>query len=274
MGKIIAVANNKGGVLKTSMTVNLAAMMSMEGKKVLIVDTDNQGNVALSYGVNPDKFETTIYDVLIGEADLVDASLTIELSKEEPHYENLEIVVSNDAMSYFEFEVLTNLEKYKNPYGMLKKALLPIKDNFDYIFIDSPPNLGLTTSNTLSVADYVLIPFVPESYSVRSLQKMYKSINKFKEKHNPNLDTLGMVATMVNKNTTLHSEVLQQCRQFARSNNITFFDTYIPQSIRFASAIAYAKVPAVLTELDHKLVYTYFELLEEIKEKLEGVEVK
>lgn len=255
MTRIIAISTNKGGVLKTSLTTNLAGVLSKENR-ILIVDTDNQGNAAISFGKNPDQFERTIYDVLLEGIDPKKAIYNV--------YENIDLLPANDDMAFFEFDVLTQVSKYPEPFGLLKNALEPIQDDYDFILIDTPPNLGLTQGNVLSFAKEVLIPFQPESYSMRSLVKILKAIDDFRERHNPNLSVLGVVGTLIDSRTVLHSQVLQECRAYCFNNSIRMFDTIIPRTVRFASSVAYEGLPATLTDKNNALVASYFELAKEM----------
>jgi len=257
MTRIIAVSTNKGGCLKTSLTTNIAGVLSLEGKKVLIVDSDNQGNVALSFGYNPDQFEESLYDVMVHNHNINNTIININ--------DNIDMIVSNDDMSFLEFDILTNINNYKNPFYLLRNHLSKISSNYDYILIDSPPNLGLTTGNVLAASHEVLIPFQPESYSMRSLVKIMTSIKDFKEKHNDRLEVLGIVPTLVDSRTSLHTEVLQQCRRYAYENGLKMFDTVIPRSVRFANSVAYHGKPAVLTDKNNNLVQSYFELVKEME---------
>lgn len=257
MAKIWAVSTNKGGVLKTSLTTNLAGALSHDSR-VLIIDTDNQGNTLLTFGKNPDSLQTTIYDVLVDGVDPSKAIINV--------YKNIDVLPSNDDMAFFEFDVLSDRDKYPQPFALLKNALKKIQNKYDYILIDTPPNLGLVCGMVLSVATGVLIPFQPESYSMRSLVKILKAMNDFKEKHNPELSVLGVVGTLVDQRTTLHSQVMEECRKFCLERNIHMFDTAIPKSVRFAASVAYERLPATLTEANNPVVKKYYELLEEVKQ--------
>lgn len=255
MTRIIAISTNKGGVLKTSLTTNLAGVLSKENR-ILIVDTDNQGNAALSFGKNPDQFERTIYDVLLEGIDPKKAIYNV--------YENIDLLPANDDMAFFEFDVLTEVDRYPEPFALLKNALEPIQDDYDFILIDTPPNLGLTQGNVLSFAKEVLIPFQPESYSMRSLVKILKAIDDFRERHNQHLSVLGVVGTLIDSRTVLHSQVLQECRAFCMENNIPIFETVIPRTVRFAASVAYEGLPATLINKSNTLVSSYFELTKEM----------
>lgn len=256
MSQIWAVSTNKGGVLKTSITTNLAGVLSKQGKKVLIIDTDNQGNAALSFGQNPDKLKVSIYDVLTDGLKPEKAIINV--------HTGIDLLPCNDDMQFLEFDVLTDREKYPKPFSLLKSAITTnLRKKYDHILIDSPPTLGLTQGNILTASDAIIIPFQPESYSMRSLTKIIKAISDFKAKHNPKLEILGVVATLVDSRTTLHSDILKEARQYCLKQGIPMFETVIPRSVRFAASIAYEQLPATLTDANNPLVASYFELYKE-----------
>lgn len=257
MSRIISVSTNKGGVLKTSITTSLAGLLAKKGKKVLIIDTDNQGNVSISFGKNPDEFSETIYNVLIEGTDPNGVITNV--------YENIDILPSNDDISFFEFDVISQPDKFNNPLNLLKEAISKIEKPYDVILIDTPPNLGLIVGNVLNASDEVIIPFQPEVYSMRSLQKILFQIDSFKEQHNPALKVAGVVGTLVDNRTVLHSQVLQECRKFCFENGIKMFETVIPRSVRAANAIAYENLPVTLVEgKTNNLVNSYYDLYEEV----------
>ncbi|HGO9422662.1 TPA: ParA family protein [Bacillus cereus] len=257
MAEIIAVSTNKGGVLKTSIVTNLAGVLAKKGKKVLIIDTDNQGNISISFGQNPDVFEETIYDILV---EGIEPNRVIKNV-----YENIDVLPSNDDMAFFEFDVISQMDKFEKPLNLLKNIIQKIKKKYDVILIDTPPNLGLVLGNVLNASDKVIIPFQPEVYSMRSLTKILKQIDDFREKHNPSLTVGGVLATLVDSRTTLHSEVLQECRKFCYQKEIKMFETIIPKSVRFANAVAYEKKPATLVESKaNALINSYYNLYEEV----------
>ncbi|WP_373896409.1 ParA family protein [Virgibacillus sp. CBA3643] len=255
MSRIIAISTNKGGVLKTSITTNLAGILSKDSK-VLIIDSDNQGNASLSFGLQPDDFELSLYNVMV---DGMNAKKAIVKA-----YENVDILPSNDDMSFLEFDILTNMHEYKKPFSLLKSKIKDIESDYDYILIDTPPNLGLTQGNVLSVSHEVLIPFQPESYSMRSLVKMLNAVKNFKEDHNPSMEVLGVVATLVDRRTVLHDEIVQECRKYCYEKGIKMFYAEIPKAIRYASSVAYEGLPATLTAKNNDLVKAYHDLKGEI----------
>ncbi|TGA96339.1 ParA family protein [Sporolactobacillus shoreae] len=255
MTRILAVSNNKGGVLKTSLSVNLAGLFALDGKKVLIVDGDNQGNVSLSFGKNPDVFETTIYDVMVGKATAKESIVKV--------YEGIDILPANDDLQFLEFDVLTDQKKYKKPFHLLKSNLSDL-NHYDIVIVDGPPNLGLMAGNILNFAHEVLIPFQPEKYSMRSLVKMLNFIVDFKSKINHRLEVNGVVATLVDRRTALHDQILQECRKYCLENHIKLYDTVIPRSIRGASGIAYENLPVTLIQNNNVLKDSYSQLYNEL----------
>lgn len=253
---IIAISTNKGGVLKTSITVNLAGVLATEGRRVLVVDTDNQGNCAISFGRNPDAASPTMYDVLVSGIPAKQAIINV--------HRNIDLLPANDDMAFFDFDVLRDAMKYPAPFSLLRRALEPVRASYDVILIDTPPNLGLVAGNVLSAADRVLVPFQPESFSMRSLVKILQAIHDFREKHNPGLGVLGVVATLVDQRTTLHSQVMQEARKYCAENGIRMFETVIPRSVRFASAFAYDRLPATLSDTKNPIVAAYKNLYQEV----------
>ncbi|PEU86129.1 chromosome partitioning protein ParA [Bacillus cereus] len=256
MTKVISISQNKGGVLKTSLVVNLAGVLATQGKRILIIDTDNQGNSLVSFNQNPDKCHYTLYDVLVDGLPVQHAIMNV--------HKNIDVLPSNDDMSFFELDILPEIKKYPDPFGLLKNAMKDVINDYDCVFIDTPPNLGLVQANVLELATDVLIPFQPEVYSMRSLTKIIKVINKFKAKTNTELNILGVVPTLYDRRATLHEEVLQECRKFCLQNDIKVFETIIPKSIKFAKAIAYEKKPATLSKKKDNVVDLYIDLANEL----------
>lgn len=258
---IISVQNNKGGLGKTSLVTNIAGVLSEQGNRVLIIDTDGQGNVALTFGVKPDELSFSIYDVLIDNYDPKGAIKNVS--------DNLDILPSNSDMDFFDMEVLTNVrKKYKNPFYLLRNNLRGLSEEYDYIIIDSPPSLGLIAGNIFSYTDYVVIPFQPELYAVRGLLRLKETVESFRESHNPNLSILGVTGMMIDSRTSLHKEMMTQAKDYLTENNITLFETVIPRSIRFASSVAYENKPAIFVDKNNNLVNAYYELTSEILEHL------
>src|SRR5690625_7508176 len=167
--KVIAIMTNKGGVLKTSLTTNIAGTLAQMGKKILIIDSDNQGNVGVSFGLNTDEYDSSIYDILIENLPIKDALIRV--------HKNIDIVVANDDMNDFELNVLINFKEYDNLFKMLENPIKQIKGEYDYILIDTAPNLSLTNGNVLSIVVEVVIPYQPEEYTIHSFITEITSVN-------------------------------------------------------------------------------------------------
>lgn len=260
--KVIAVNNNKGGVLKTSIVTNLAGVLVEQGNNILIIDCDNQSNVSISFGINPDQLENTLYEVLIENAPAEKAIITGYTSDKG---KRIDILPSSDSLIGLDFTVIGNREAYPRPFEILKNKCSHLIEKYDYVLCDSMPSMALMTGNLFTFADSVLIPYSPEQYSMRSLVKVLETIGEFKESFNPSLEVLGVVATLVNYQTTLHQEIMQETRKYCFENDVTMYETYIPRSIRFASSVAYNQLPATITEKTNKAVQCYFELWKELK---------
>ena len=263
MGEIYAVSMNKGGVGKTSLVTNLAGAISTMKKKVLIVDTDGQGSSIEAFGIDPDNLEHTIYDVLLGKKKAEDVK--IKLAK------NIDILPSNYNMNFLEFDILPKIENYPNRdyFKLIEKAIKPIKDDYDYILIDTPPSMGLVQMNVLSMADKIIVPVVPETHAMKGLYRILKGINEFKIENKLSLEIVGVIIMMVDYRTSLHSEYAQQIKSYCKDVvKIKCFETEIRKSIRFADAVASENKPATLTKYvkndKNGIIQSYFELTKEL----------
>lgn len=237
MSNVYCICMNKGGVGKTTLTTNIAGVLASRQKKVLIVDTDGQGNCAISFGYDPSKFEDSIYDVFIGEKSIDDVKVKIDGF--------VDLVPANDDMNFLEFDVLPKIKQYSQPFHLLKKEIDKVRDNYDYILIDTPPSMGLVLFNALVTSNNVMLPFVPEQYNVKGLIRVVNAIRKFRDTHNPDLNISGVAGMMIDKRTILHASMLDKAKEYCERNNVHFFNTIIPRSIVFANANAYEIMPAV-----------------------------
>ena len=199
----------------------------------------------------------TIYDVLVGDCATEEAIVKV--------HKYIDIIPSNDDLVGFEFEVIRNRDKYINPFYH-ESGLCRFTKKYDYIIIDTPPSLGLMVGNVFAFADGILIPFNPEQFSMRSLVKVTQTIQEFKEQYNNDLEILGVLGTLVDSRTSLHSDVLQSTRKYCLENNIRVFETVIPRTVRHASSIAYENVPATLSKKFKDAGQCYFELWKELEE--------
>lgn len=284
--KVTAVFNNKGGILKSSLTSNLAAMYSMQGSKVLIIDMDSQANIPQIFGLDADNFDPNNYNVLVEGEHPKRAIVNVydEMKKEHGDIidvptvvKSIDILPSNDDMIMFEFDILMN-KKYEETYFLLlRDAVRELQNIYDYILIDSPPNMGIYAGNILTAADSVIIPFHPETLSKRSLKKTIQAVEKFRAALNPELDILGIVPTKVKINTKQHRKNLKDAADYANEAGIHMFKSIIPETIKGAESVDEECVPAVLSKLKfvkemRSLRNAYKALFEEINE-LEGVNV-
>ena len=225
MSKIIAVANQKGGVGKTTTTVNLSACIAQAGKRVLCVDLDPQGNSTSGLGVDKEAPEYSIYDVLINDVAPAQAVVPTQI-------EGLDLLSSRKELSGAEVE-LVGLEGRE---GLLKTALEPLRDSYDYIFIDCPPSLGLLTLNALTAADSVLVPIQCEYYALEGVGQLMNTIKLVRKKLNPALEVEGIVLTMFDARTNLGAQVVTEVRNHFPKEA---FATLIPRNVRLSEAPSY-----------------------------------
>ena len=235
MGRTIVVANQKGGVGKTTTTINLSASLAELGKNVLVVDMDPQGNTTSGFGIEKDDVENTVYELLLGESKLEDC-----IQKEK--FPNLSVVASNINLAGAEIELLGIDEKE----FLLKKALDDVKENYDFIVIDCPPSLNMLTINSMCAGDTVLVPIQCEYYALEGLSQLIHTIDLVRERLNPDLEIEGVVFTMFDARTNLSLQVVEN----VKSNlNQTIYKTIIPRNVRLAEAPSYG-LP--ITEYDKK----------------------
>lgn len=225
MGRIIAVANQKGGVGKTTTTINLSAALAEQGKKVLLVDLDPQGNATSGVGIDKRELENTIYELLLDE-------ITIEDCLNETDFLNLSVLPSNINLSGVEIDLLD----IENREYCLKNTLDQVKDEYDFIMIDCPPSLNMLTVNAMTAADTILVPIQCEYYALEGLSQLIHTINLVKKKLNPDLTLEGVVFTMYDARTKLSMQVVENVKRTLKEN---IYNTIIPRSIKLAEAPSY-----------------------------------
>ena len=222
MGRIIAIANQKGGVGKTTTAINLSACLAESGQRVLAVDFDPQGNETSGLGIEKSTIERTVYDLLVGECEIEECLISNV-------QENLDLLPSNVDLAGAENELL----EIENKETLLKTYLEKIKKSYDFIIIDCPPSLNLLTINALTAANTVLVPIQCEYYALEGLSQVLKTVNLVKKKLNPALEMEGVVFTMYDARTNLSLEVVESVKNNLNQN---IYKTIIPRNVRLAEA--------------------------------------
>ena len=227
MGRIIAIANQKGGVGKTTTSINLSSCIAAKGKKVLVVDIDPQGNTTSGYGIEKNDLDNTIYELMLGDCSIEDCIIKDVI-------ENISILPSNVNLAAAEIELIgVDKKEY-----ILKNEIDWVKDRYDYIIIDCPPSLSLLTVNAMTTADSVLVPIQCEYYALEGLSQLIHTVNLVKERLNPNLEMEGVVFTMYDSRTNLSAQVVENVKSHL---NQKVYRTVIPRNIRLAEAPSYGQ---------------------------------
>lgn len=252
MGRIIAVANQKGGVGKTTTSINLSACLATLGKKVLAIDMDPQGNMTSGLGIDKNEVEYSVYDLILGEAEIEQV-----ICKEA--IENLDVLPSNINLSAAEIELIGVEDKEYIIYNEVEK----VRDDYDFIVIDCPPSLNTLTINAMTTADSVLVPIQCEYYALEGLSQLIHTIELVKERLNPNLDIEGVVFTMYDARTNLSLQVVENVKD---NLNQTIYKTIIPRNIRLAEAPSHG-LPINLYDPKSAGAESYMLLAEEVINK-------
>lgn len=262
VGKIIAVVNQKGGVGKTTTSINLSASLGVLKKKVLLVDLDPQGNATTGVGIDKGDIESSVYEVLVMKSSIEDAIIKTK-SK------NLSLLPAYLNLAGVEMELIELERKFKdegknfNRVIRLKEELCKVKDNYDYIIIDCPPSLGILTTNALAAADSVLIPVQCEYFALEGIMQLINTVMLAQKKVNPKLDIEGVLLTMLTSNTNLGLEVVESIKGFFKER---VYNTIIPRLIRLAEAPSHGK-PIIEYEPRSRGTLAYLNLAKEVIER-------
>jgi len=250
MAKIIAIANQKGGVGKTTTNINLAACIAYKGKKVLTVDLDPQGNTTSGLGIDKNSLKQTIYEFLLGECKIEDILHTTSL-------ENLYVLPANINLSGAEIELIG---EDKREY-IFKTLMNDIKDDYDFIFIDCPPSLNMLTINALTCADSIIVPIQCEYYALEGLAQLIHTIELVQKKLNPKLKMEGVVFTMFDSRTNLSLQVVEEVKKYLKGDSI--YTSIIPRNVRLAEAPSYG-MPIIEYDAHSKGAEAYTALADEV----------
>ncbi|MEK4630492.1 MAG: AAA family ATPase [Solibacillus sp.] len=249
MGRIIAIANQKGGVGKTTTSVNLSACLAFLGKKVLIIDIDPQGNASSGLGIRKGDLESCVYDVLINDED-------IKSVIQQTGVENLYIVPATISLAGAEIELVSTISREVR----LKKSLQEVKGNFDYIIIDCPPSLGLLTINALTAADALIIPVQCEYYALEGLSQLLSTVRLVQKHLNKELMIDGVLLTMLDARTNLGLQVIDEVKRYFQDK---VYRSIIPRNIRLSEAPSHGK-PVILYDAKSRGAELYLEFAREV----------
>lgn len=227
MAKVVSFSNQKGGVGKTTSCVNISAQIANKGKKVLMIDMDPQGNATSGLGIQKSKVKHTIYDVIIGKCDISDAII-------KTRFKNLSVVPANIELAGAEIE----LQELDENLNFTEIALDSIKEDYDYIFIDCPPSLGMLTVKALSVSDGVVIPMQCEFYSLEGMSQLLNTVKRIKTLYNPTLQVVGILLTMYNGRLTLTGQVVAELKKYYADK---LFKVPISRTVRISEAPGYGE---------------------------------
>lgn len=249
MGKIIAIANQKGGVGKTTTSVNLGAGLAQVGKKVLLVDIDAQGNATTGVGIEKSELDQCIYNVLVEDADVQGVILKTAT-------ENLDVLPATIQLAGAEIELVPTISREVR----LQRALQPVRDEYDYIIIDCPPSLGLLTINALTAADSVIIPVQCEYYALEGLSQLLNTVRLVQKHLNKNLAIQGVLLTMLDARTNLGIQVIDEVKKYFRDK---VYRSIIPRNVRLSEAPSHGK-PIMQYDAKSRGAEVYIDLAEEV----------
>lgn len=252
MGKIIAIANQKGGVGKTTTAVNLTAALGAKGHKVLLVDVDPQGNSTSGLGVNKRDLKLSTYELLVSNVSAADAVVHMP-------FQNVDLLPSNIALAGAEIELI----ELDNRTMRLKNVLLKLKSNYDFVLIDCPPSLGIITLNAFTACDTLLIPIQCEYYALEGLSQLMATLRQVKRLYNPNIDIEGVLLTMYDSRLNLTVQVVSEMKKYFPQK---IYRTVIPRNVRLSEAPSFGQ-PVIYYDRSSKGCAAYLELADEFLHK-------
>lgn len=252
MGKVIAIANQKGGVGKTTTSINLSASLAAMGEKVLVIDVDPQGNTTSGFGIDKNDLENTVYELILGECSVQECMVKEVI-------ENISVIPSNVNLAAAEIELI-GVDKKE---FILKNEVDWIRDQYDFIIIDCPPSLNMLTVNAMTTADTVLVPIQCEYYALEGLSQLIHTVNLVRERLNPTLDIEGILFTMYDARTNLSNQVVENVKSHL---NQRIYKTMIPRNIRLAEAPSYG-MPINLYDPKSSGAESYMALAEEVRNR-------
>ncbi len=256
MAKVIAIANQKGGVGKTTTAVNLSSCLAFKGKKVVIIDIDPQGNTTSGLGIDKKTIHKSIYEVLINDENIDNALMDTAI-------ENLKICPSNIQLVGAEVELVSVISRETR----MKVSISDIREKFDFILIDCPPSLGLLTLNALTASDTILVPIQCEYYALEGLSQLMNTVKLVQRHLNPSLDVEGVVLTMFDARTNLSIQVVDDVKKYFKNK---VYRTVIPRNVRLSEAPSFG-LPIILYDAKSKGAECYLELAQEVIDYSEGV---
>lgn len=249
MSRIIAIANQKGGVGKTTTSVNLSACLAHLGKKVLLIDTDPQGNATSGLGVNKGDVQQCIYDILIDDADMDDVILSTKV-------DNLDIIPATISLAGAEIELVSTISREVR----MKHAIHQVKGRYDYVIIDCPPSLGLLTINALTASDSIIIPVQCEYYALEGLSQLLSTVRLVQKHLNEELVIDGVLLTMFDARTNLGTQVIDEVKKYFQDK---VYKTIIPRNVRLSEAPSHGE-PIIMYDVRSRGAEVYLELAKEV----------
>lgn len=253
MGKVIAIANQKGGVGKTTTAINLSACIAEAGNKVLVIDIDPQGNTTSGLGIKKSKLKSTVYDLLLDE---IEGKVSFNETETKSVVDHLTVIPSDVELAGAEIELIG----VENKEFLLKKIVDPIRDNYDFIFIDCPPSLNTLTVNAMTTADSIIVPIQCEYYALEGLSQLIRTIDLVQKRLNPELEIEGIVFTMFDSRTNLSVQVVENVQKNLKDY---IYKTMIPRNVRLAEAPSHG-LPINMYDSKSTGATAYRELAEEV----------